>query len=107
MRHPLVGILDYALHGLRHVAAEQDWRPRLLHWLGPRPDRIEVDVASVKRRLLRSPDRLHGAHAFAEQSPACPRIGAMIGDLLAQPANSDAEEKSAARHHVQTGDFFG
>ena len=57
--------------------------------------------------LIRRPDGLHGAHAFAEQRPACPRIGAVIGDLLAQPANPNSEQKPAAREHVETGDFLG
>jgi len=53
------------------------------------------------------PDRLHGLHTLAEQAPARPRIGAMIGDLFAQPPGADPEQEAAAREMVEAGNFLG
>ena len=107
VRHPRVAVLEHAVVHRRPAAAHVDRRMRRLQRLGVGPDPLEGDELAVEARLVLGPDRLHGEDALAHEPHAGPRVGAVVGHLLAVPPRSDAEVDAAAGEVVEAGDRLG
>src|SRR5208282_2202181 len=106
-REPAIAELDHALQGMVGLAAEKDWRMRLLLRLGVEPDGIEVHELAVKFGFLLGPQRLHGQHAFAQQLEAGVVARAVILHLLGVPTPANSEHEAPTRELVETGNRFG
>src|SRR5262249_57482094 len=86
------------------LAAEQDWRIRLLLGFGIEPDRVESDKFAVEFRLILGPQGLHGEHAFAQYLETAAVVGAMIFHLLGIPAPANAKDETTPGESINPGD---
>jgi hypothetical protein len=68
--HPAVAELDHPVERGGAVTADDDGRVRLLQRLRILPDPVEADEVALIARFALRPDRLHGEHALAQQTPA-------------------------------------
>src|ERR1700722_7095092 len=104
---PTVAELRRALEGRLGIAAEYDRRMRLLRGLAHELESFDADSLAVILRRILGPQLLHKREIFAGAKRAVLEVHADAFDSLCEPADSDAENKSPARKHVQAGDRLG
>ena len=99
---PAVGVGgDGGEDGLPGAPADQRAHAGLLHRLGPRPGRPEVDELAVELGLLARPDRLHRRQVLAHDEPATAEVDAVILRLGPVPADAHAQRDPPTREMVE------
>src|SRR6185437_8726633 len=106
-RKPAVAILGDAFGNPFRRRAHQDRRTARLYWLGPAPERIEIDELAVKLRNLFGPDFPHCEDTLARDLPANLDIDSVVGHLLGVPPRADPEQESPVGHLIYARDRLG
>src|SRR5271156_6730534 len=86
------------------VAAEYDWRMRFLRGLGHHLEAFNRDRLAVILGQIFGPHLLHQGDIFARPQRAVLEIHTDAFKLFFEPADTDAEDESTARKHVETRD---
>src|SRR5205085_6379015 len=92
---PSVADLDDSLQGVAALTAEDDRRMRLLHGLGPGPQRVEVDELAVILGDVLRPDRLHGLDLLFQPLEPGGEVRPVVLHLFPVPAPTDPEQEAA------------
>ena len=101
---PPVGVLDDVGEQLGSGApAQQDRRSTRPVGLGELPAGLERDELTVEPGHVVGPERPHGQHRLADHRPAMSVVDAVVGHLLAVPAEADPEDEAPCREPVQRG----
>src|ERR1700736_158306 len=93
---PTVAEFCRSLEGRFGVAAEYDRRMRLLRRLGHELESFDTDRLAVILRRILGPQLLHQREIFARAKSAVLEVHADTFELLFEPADADAENKSSA-----------
>ena len=88
------------------MAADED-RDGRLHRLRVAADRAEAEVLAVEGRLVLLPDHAQRVDGLVGAAAALVGVDAEGRDLLAHPADADAEEQAAAGEAVDGGAALG
>jgi hypothetical protein len=64
-------------------------------------------MVAVVLGFVLGPDRAHRLHALVHDRPARRWVDAVVGDLLGDPADTDAEQHASVREDVEAGNCLG
>src|SRR5436190_1951408 len=106
-RHPAVTVRNHSLQASLGLRAEEDLWATFLDWLGPGPQRPEIDKLAMKLGRILGPYLAHREDALPQDFPALREWGAVVFHLLSIPSTADAENHPAIGERVERGDLLG
>ena len=104
---PAVAVVRHPLRRTAQFATDHHRRMGPLHRLGVTDDRREIHPLAVEFRHRIGPQLFHRFDVFLCLPPAVREVRAQHLSLPLQPAGTDAEHETPARHQVQRRHLLG